>query len=167
MHYLNCLYLPIQPTQLSCCGVSRLVLELRRCELEFRPRQLVLCLLLLTWMSSFALTLSVVYMYVDIRQICVCRLYTCKHFCYSTVVIWCNVLGSVLPGENPLRRSGPLCSYQVPGERRETGETSQFSVLPGNVKIHERSSLHMFTRTSLTTTNDYVSRGFIHANHAV
>ena len=55
---------------------------------------------------------------------------------FHTVVIWCDVLGSILPGEKPLPWSEPLSSHQISEERRETGETFQCSMLPGNVNIH-------------------------------
>ena len=45
------------------------------------------------------------------------------------VVIWCDMLGGVLTGENSLPWSGPLYSHQVPGERREAGKTRQCSLL--------------------------------------
>ena len=43
------------------------------------------------------------------------------------------MLGGVLIGEEPLPWSGPLFSHQISGERRETGQTSQCFLLPGNV----------------------------------
>ena len=43
------------------------------------------------------------------------------------------MLGGVLIGEESLSWSGPLFSHQIYGERRETGEASQCSLLPGNV----------------------------------
>ena len=39
---------------------------------------------------------------------------------YLAVVIWCDVLGGVFLGENPLSQSGPIHSRQESGERRET-----------------------------------------------
>ena len=43
------------------------------------------------------------------------------------------MLGGVLIGEESLSWSGPFFSHQISGERRETGEASQCSLLPGNV----------------------------------
>ena len=74
------------------------------------------------------------------QSVCVWRVN--NYVCLYTVVIWCNVLGSVVPGENPLPRSGSLCSYQVSGERRETGETSQCCLLPGNVRYVYTCRIH-------------------------
>ena len=45
------------------------------------------------------------------------------------VVFWCNVLGGNFPGEIPLSWGRPLHSHKVPGERRQTGETFQCSLL--------------------------------------
>ena len=42
-----------------------------------------------------------------------------------SVVIWSDVLGGVLTGQESLSRSGPLFSHQISGERRETGQTTQ------------------------------------------
>ena len=43
------------------------------------------------------------------------------------------MLGGVLIGEEPLPWSGPIFSHQISGERKETGQTSQCCLLPGNV----------------------------------
>ena len=42
-----------------------------------------------------------------------------------SVVIWSDVLGGVLTGQESLSWSGPLFSHQISGERRETGQTTQ------------------------------------------
>ena len=56
--------------------------------------------------------------------------YSCIYIKFSsTVVIWSDMLGGVLIGEEPLPWSGPLFSHQISGERRETGQTSQFCLL--------------------------------------
>ena len=54
-------------------------------------------------------------------------------FSHCTVVIWSDMLGGVLIGEEPLPWSGPLFPHQISGERRETGQASQCCLLPGNV----------------------------------
>ena len=46
----------------------------------------------------------------------------------DTVVIWSDMLGGVLTGEDSIPWSRPLHSHQVSGERRETGQTSQCSL---------------------------------------
>ena len=51
----------------------------------------------------------------------------------SAVVIWSDMLGGVLIGEEPLPWSGPLFSHQISGEWRETGQTSQCCLLTGHV----------------------------------
>ena len=43
------------------------------------------------------------------------------------------MLGSFFPGKEPLPWNRPLLSREVPGERRETGKTSQCCLLSGNV----------------------------------
>ena len=43
------------------------------------------------------------------------------------------MLGGVHIGEEPLPWSGPIFSHQISGERKETGQTSQCCLLPGNV----------------------------------
>ena len=58
----------------------------------------------------------------------------CFDYFHHAVVIWCDVLGGILTGENPLPWSGPLFSHRLFGERRATGTAIQCSLLPGNVK---------------------------------
>ena len=53
----------------------------------------------------------------------------------SAVVIWSDMLGGVLIGEEPLPWSGPLFSHQISGEWRETGQTSQCCLLTGYVSL--------------------------------
>ena len=56
------------------------------------------------------------------------------------------MLGDVLIGEKPLPCSGPIIlSHQISGERRETGQTSQFCLLPGNVWIYTVSCVTVFS----------------------
>ena len=53
----------------------------------------------------------------------------------SAVVIWSDMLGGVLIGEEPQSWSGPLFSHQISGEWRETGQTSQCCLLTGYVSF--------------------------------
>ena len=58
------------------------------------------------------------------------------------------MLGGVLIGEEPLPWSGPLLPHPISGERRETGQTSQCCLLPGNVgrSIHIGiACVHLFS----------------------
>ena len=57
----------------------------------------------------------------------------CYHIHVCAVVIWCDMLGGILTGKKSLPWSGPLLHHQVPGERRETGQTSQCCLLTRNV----------------------------------
>ena len=41
------------------------------------------------------------------------------------VVIWSDMLGGVLTGQEPLPWSGPIFTHQISGERRETRQTTQ------------------------------------------
>ena len=52
---------------------------------------------------------------------------------YNAVVIWSDMLGGVLTGEEPLPWSGPLLPTPISGGRTETGQTSQCCLLPGNI----------------------------------
>ena len=63
----------------------------------------------------------------------------CEHIHVCAVVIWCDMLGGVLTGKESIPWSGPLLHHQVPGERRETGQTSQCCLLTRNVSctMHE------------------------------
>ena len=51
------------------------------------------------------------------------------------VVVWSYLLGGVLYREESLSWSGPILPHQIPGERRETEETSQYSLLTRNVNV--------------------------------
>ena len=74
----------------------------------------------------------------------------------SAVVVWCDMLGGVLTGENPLPWSGSLFSHQVSGERRATGKTSQCCLLPRNVSIKlQKDSMYSFVNKNLNN-NYYV-----------
>ena len=53
---------------------------------------------------------------------------------HGPVVIWSDMLGGVLIGEEPLPWSGPLFSHQISGERRETGQTSECCLFQRNVR---------------------------------
>ena len=54
-------------------------------------------------------------------------------YTYNAVVIWSDMFGGILIGEEPLPWSGPLLPTQISGGRTETGQTSQCCLLPGNV----------------------------------
>ena len=50
------------------------------------------------------------------------------------VVVWSDVLGGVLTGEEPLPWSGPLLPHQISGGRREAGQAPQQGLLSRNVR---------------------------------
>ena len=89
------------------------------------------------WMAVESLNDGVFSEKTDIVSISMARMGGLRTYCiatsYSAVVVWCDVLGGVLTGENPLPWSGPIFPHQVSGESRATGKTSQCCLLPRNV----------------------------------
>ena len=55
--------------------------------------------------------------------------------CVVSVVIWSDVLGGVLTGQDSIPWNGAILYSEVPGERRETGQTKQHSLLRRNVSV--------------------------------
>ena len=53
---------------------------------------------------------------------------------WCAVVIWCDMLGGVLIGKEPLPWCGSICSHQIPSERGEARQTTQYSLLTRHVR---------------------------------
>ena len=87
----------------------------------------------LTWLSSLFFAYNVL--------VCIGANINEVSYISDSVVIWSDVLGGVLIREDSLPWSGPLLSHEVPGERRETGQTSQCCLLSGNVSQNVRLRL--------------------------
>ena len=65
------------------------------------------------------------------------------------VVIWNYLLGGVLYREESLSWSRPILPHQISGERRETGETSQYSLLTRNVSVSPNETYNLSPQHSL------------------
>ena len=88
--------------------------------------------------------------------VCVCMYlnkphsnFHCKNvFCFSEVVVWCDLLGSVYWRENSLPRSQPFSTDEGVGKRGKNGYPRQFCLLRRNVGLFDYE-LHVYIHKPL------------------